>query len=154
MALLFLPTLLSPGAQASPWLPAVNWHTQRVPWWVPDLTAPSGPSSVQGPCGTAGPGGELMHFLIRPRPCLSRACSAFQAPWRAGPGALRKKVTFTLICSHYLLQGPHQGRADGRLGQAGPCQVTALGSVSSSHPGGDPGWEGARVWPRSSSDIL
>lgn len=106
------------------------------------------------PVGPLAQGGELMHFLIRPCPCLSRACSAFQAPRRAGPGALRRKVTFTLICSHYLLQEPHQGRAGGRLGQAVPCQVTALGSVSSSHPGGGPAWEGARVQPRSSPDIF
>lgn len=154
MALLFLPTLLSPRAQASPWLPGVNWHTHRVPWWVPDPTAPPGPFPVQGTLWDHSPGGELMHFLIRPCPCLSRAYSAFQAPQRAGPGALRRKVTFTLICSHYLLQGPHQGRAGGRLGQAGPCQVTALGSVSSFHPGGGLAWEGARVQPRSSPDIF
>lgn len=115
---------------------------------------PQVPFLFREPCGTTGPGGELMHFLIRPCPCLSRAYSAFQAPQRAGPGALRRKVTFTLICSHYLLQGPHQGRAGGRLGQAGPCQVTALGSVSSFHPGGGLAWEGARVQPRSSPDIF
>ena len=152
--MLFLPTLLSPGAQARPWLPAVSWHTHRVPLWVPDPTAPQAPLLFREPCGTTGPGGELMHFLIRPCPCLSRACSASQAPRRAGPGALRRKVTLTLICSHYLLQGPHQGRAGGPLGQAGPCQVTALESVSSSHPGGGPAWEGARVPPSSSPDIF
>lgn len=45
--------------------------------------------------------------------------------------------------AHIMLQGPHQGRAGGRLGQARPCTVFPLGSVSSSHPGGGPGWEGA-----------
>lgn len=113
-------TCLSPE-QASPWLQ----QSALLPRGFlvgPGSDSTLGPLPVQGPCGTAGPGGELMHFLIRPRPCLLHACSAFQAPWKAGPGALRKKVTFTLICS-LSAPGTPPGRAGGRLGQAGPCQV-------------------------------
>lgn len=138
--LIFLPGQLSPEAQASRWLPAVNCG---VPWGISDPIFCSGLSLAHRTLviGTPGPGDEQAKFLVwscsRPvfLTCLSCPPGSSDAHW--------KKVTL----APYLLTFPTPGAASGREQErpqrspvSGPARGISL--LSSFHLGGGCGWEG------------